>query len=121
MKRAAVLLLIGVFSAAVYSQKLVSPVVGGKRVPDADLIKIVKAEDARRFDGVLAGYLKSTNPAVRSRAALAAGRIGNDAAVDALTDLMVPDNNGDEDMDVRAMAAFAVGEIESIKAAPTLI
>jgi cyclophilin family peptidyl-prolyl cis-trans isomerase/HEAT repeat protein len=121
MKRAVVLLFIGVFSAAVYSQRLLSPTVGGSRVPDADLIKIVKAEDARRFDGVLAGYLKSSNPAVRSRAALAAGRIGDDAAVEPLSDLMIPPDNGDEDMDVRAMAAFAVGEIESIKAAPTLI
>src|SRR5213592_4532944 len=88
------------FISTGFAQRRTSPIERG--VPMADLIKIVKSEDARRFDGVLAGYLKSTNPAVRSRAALAAGRIGDDAAVDALTDLMIPPDNGDEDMDVRA-------------------
>ncbi len=115
MKRAVVLLLIGVFSAAVYSQKLVSPMVGASRVADADLLKIVKAEDARD-PAVVNAMLASTNAAVRYRAALAAGRIGSETSVDELSKLL-----GDSSQEVRAMAAFALGETESIKAADAIL
>ncbi|MEJ7849213.1 MAG: peptidylprolyl isomerase [Pyrinomonadaceae bacterium] len=79
-------------------------------------VRILKAEDERRFDGVLESLLKNASPAVRARAALAAGRIGDERAVAALALLV---ESGDEN--VRAVAAFAIGEIESVKAADIII
>src|ERR1043165_2427043 len=52
------------------------------RVPEETLIQIVAAEDERRWDESDFGKLfADTNPAVRRRAALAAGRIGDEGAV----------------------------------------
>lgn len=86
-------------------------------VPPPTLLQIVKAEDDRRWDDGLRNLLASPNPAIRKRAALAAGRIGNEDAVNALTPLL----EKDKDVSVRAMAAFALGEIESGTAANALI
>src|SRR5262245_51980581 len=80
-----------------------------RSVPAATLLQITKAEDERRWDDVLRGLFASSNPAVRKRSALAAGRIGNEDSVTALTNLL----EKDPDPGVRAMAAFAVGEVES--------
>jgi cyclophilin family peptidyl-prolyl cis-trans isomerase/HEAT repeat protein len=99
----------------VYTQRLVSPVVGNYRVSDADLIAIVKAEDARDAGSVIA-MLTNANAAVRYRAALAAGRIGDEKALDGLIKLLT-----DGSVEVRAMAAFAIGEVESIKAADAVL
>ncbi|MBL8184119.1 MAG: HEAT repeat domain-containing protein, partial [Blastocatellia bacterium] len=82
------------------------------QIPVSTQIAILKAEDARRFDATLEGLLKSPSEQVRIRAALAAGRIGNAAAVPALVRLL-----GDRSEKVREMAAFALGETESIEAA----
>src|SRR5438477_10598018 len=71
-------------------------------------IQILKAEDARRYDKTLEDLLASPNVAVRTRAALAAGRIGREEAVAPLINLLREDASAD----VRAMAAFALGEIE---------
>lgn len=87
------------------------------QIPTNVLVQIVKTEDARRYDAVLANLLKSRNPQIRKRAALAAGRIGNDAAVPVLADLL----ENEMDAEIRAMAAFALGEIESIKAAEAIL
>ena len=76
----------------------------------------MRAEDDRRWDRVLEGLLSHSNPAVRRRAALAAGRVGNDLAVPALVSLL----QSDKERDVRSMAAFALGEIESPKAVEPL-
>jgi cyclophilin family peptidyl-prolyl cis-trans isomerase/HEAT repeat protein len=54
--------------------------------------------------------MKSPDPAIRARAALAAGRIGNAAAIPTLSALIAGDNVDD----VRQTAMFAVGEIESV-------
>ncbi|HEY0458420.1 MAG TPA: peptidylprolyl isomerase [Pyrinomonadaceae bacterium] len=81
------------------------------------LVQIVKAEDERRFDSVLENLMKSQNAKIRTRAALAAGRIGNDAAVTALAALL----DKDSAEEVRATAAFALGEIESVKAADAIL
>ena len=86
-------------------------------VPPPTLLQIVKAEDERRWDDGLRNLLSSPNPSIRKRAAVAAGRIGNEDAVDALTPLL----EKDKDVSVRAMAAFALGEIESETAANALI
>ena len=85
-------------------------------VPKTTLLSIVRAEDERRWDGVLEGLLSHSNPAVRSRAALAAGRIGNELAVTALVSLL----QSDKDQRVRSLAAFSLGEIESPKAVEAL-
>ena len=85
-------------------------------VPKTALLAIVRAEDERRWDGVLEGLLSHSNPAVRSRATLAAGRIGNEIAVPVIVSLL----QSDKDPSVRSMAAFALGEIESTKAVEAL-
>jgi len=88
-----------------------------RSVPPATLLQIVKAEDERRWDDGLRTLLSSPNASIRKRAALAAGRIGNEDAVNALTPLLEKDS----DVSVRAMAAFALGEIESETAANALM
>jgi len=85
------------------------------QVPVATHVQILKAEDARRYDKVLEDLLKSPNAAIRVRAALAAGRIGDKAAVPALVRLL-----NDSSEKVREMAAFALGEVESIDAADAI-
>ncbi|HEX9630518.1 MAG TPA: HEAT repeat domain-containing protein, partial [Pyrinomonadaceae bacterium] len=81
----------------------------GDPVPKLLLLRIVRAEDERRWDNDLRDLFRARNANVRSRAALAAGRIGNEAAITDLVELL----RHDDETDVRAMAAFAVGEIES--------
>ena len=80
-------------------------------------IEVLKFEDARDYSPRLQNLLYHPNPAVRSRAALAAGRIGNEAAVDPLVKLLETDRS----MDVRAMTAFALGEIESVKGSDAIL
>jgi len=86
------------------------------QVPVATQVAILKAEDARNFDKTLEAFLSSKDESVRTRAALAAGRIGDEAAIEKLTDLL----NNDVSIKVREMAVFALGEIESVKAADTI-
>src|SRR5687767_10090178 len=86
------------------------------QVPAAVHVQILKAEDARRYDKSLEALLKSPNADVRERAALAAGRIGDAAAVTALVKML----NGDASDQVRETAAFALGEVESIDAADAI-
>jgi cyclophilin family peptidyl-prolyl cis-trans isomerase/HEAT repeat protein len=74
------------------------------------LLRIVRAEDERRWEiSDLGQLLEDGRAAVRRRAALAAGRIGDEGAVNSLSGLLRRD--GDEG--VRAAAAFALGEIEA--------
>lgn len=87
------------------------------QVPVATLVQIVKAEDERRFDATLAKLMKSPNARVRERAALAAGRIGRDEALAALSELV----GNDKDEAVRVMAMFAIGEVESVKGSETVL
>lgn len=87
------------------------------QVPIATQVKIVKAEDARVYDTTLEELIASDNAEVRSRAALAAGRIGDEKAVPALAALL----ENDPEIDVRTMAAFALGEIESLSGADAIL
>jgi cyclophilin family peptidyl-prolyl cis-trans isomerase/HEAT repeat protein len=86
-------------------------------IPVNVLIRIVRAEDERRWDNDLKSLLASKDANLRKRAALAAGRIGDERAVPAMVELLQKDN----DSDVRQMAAFAIGEIESPQGADALI
>ncbi|HEX6045723.1 MAG TPA: peptidylprolyl isomerase [Pyrinomonadaceae bacterium] len=79
-------------------------------------LRIMKAEDERRWDDELRQLLNNPSPVVRKRAALAAGRIGNEDCVAALSRLL-----DDKDTDVRAMAAFALGEVEVASGAAALL
>jgi cyclophilin family peptidyl-prolyl cis-trans isomerase/HEAT repeat protein len=86
-------------------------------VPQETLLQIIEAEDERRWDAAEFGKLfGDSNAAVRRRAGLAAGRIGDEGAVGALSALLY----GDRDERVRATAAFALGEIESESASGAL-
>src|SRR2546428_5334647 len=78
-------------------------------IPAGVLLRIIKAEDERRWNDDLGALLADQNAQVRRRAALAAGRIGDERAVPLLADKVLMDR----DVDVRQMAAFALGEIES--------
>src|SRR5688572_10304169 len=86
------------------------------QIPVTTHIAILKAEDARRYDKTLEELLSSPNEQVRVRAALAAGRIGNDAAIPALSSML--DKGSAKE---REMAAFALGEIESLKAVDAIL
>jgi cyclophilin family peptidyl-prolyl cis-trans isomerase/HEAT repeat protein len=81
------------------------------------LIRIIRAEDERRWDNEVRDLLSARSSVVRSRAVLAAGRIGNEGSVADLITLL----RHDDERDVRAMAAFALGEIESASATDALL
>ena len=99
-------------SVAFAQQRLLIP-----PVPRATLLLITKAEDQRRWDDELRNLLTSPNSSIRKRAALAAGRIGDENSIPDLTSLL----EKDRDPGVRAMAAFALGEVESAKGANALV
>ena len=86
-------------------------------IPQATLIQIMRAEDERRWDDNLKSLLSSNDAAIRKRAALAAGRIGVEAAVPVLAEMLLTDR----EPEVREMAAFALGEIESAGGAYALV
>src|SRR2546423_13752784 len=63
-------------------------------VPEETLLRIVRAEDERRWDVNDLGVLfADRNPSVRGRAALAAGRIGDEGAVAPLVELLQKDRD----------------------------
>ncbi|MDQ1558627.1 MAG: hypothetical protein QOD32_1687 [Pyrinomonadaceae bacterium] len=87
-------------------------------VPEETLLRIVRAEDERRWDAAdLGALLSDASASVRARAALGAGRIGDARAVAPLVALLQTDKHAG----VRAVAAFALGEIESGAAAEGLL
>jgi len=99
-------------TAVSYAQKPSTPT-----IPPSILLRITKAEDERRWDDDLRKLFSSPDAAIRERAALAAGRIGNEDSVAALAKLL----EQDKDASVRSMAAFAIGEVESETGANALI
>jgi len=81
------------------------------------LAALLAASDARRFDpAALREALTHANPAVRRQGALAAGRIGDAAAID----LLIPVLN-DSSPAVQAAAAFALGLLKDARAVPRLL
>ncbi len=112
-----VLLLVSPNAFAQRRQQILHNPTSGDPVPKLLLLRIVRAEDERRWDEDLRSLFRARNANVRSRAALAAGRIGNEAAVSDLAELL----RHDDEWNVRAMAAFALGEIESPLAADALL
>ena len=82
-----------------------------------ELARLLAAADARTLDASLLGTaLRSENPNVRRQAALAAGRIGDAAAVPLLLPAL-----SDSDAVVRTYAAFSLGLLKSATAVPALL
>ena len=88
-----------------------------RSISTAILVRIISAEDERRWDGDLLSLLTNRDPVIRKRAALAAGRIGNEGSLAELSNIL----SNDKDQDVREMAAFAIGEVESLSGAHALL
>jgi cyclophilin family peptidyl-prolyl cis-trans isomerase/HEAT repeat protein len=105
-------------AAAIVCLVLASTVLAQTRlVHQPIVVTIMQAEDERRWSNDLMQLLANQSPVVRKRAALAAGRIGDEGAVRSLTYVL----ERDTDTSVRAMAAFALGEIEAESGANPLI
>jgi cyclophilin family peptidyl-prolyl cis-trans isomerase/HEAT repeat protein len=105
-------------AAAIVCLVLASTVLAQTRlVHQPIVVTITQAEDERRWSNDLMQLLANQSPVVRKRAALAAGRIGDEGAVRSLTYVL----ERDTDTSVRAMAAFALGEIEAESGANPLI
>jgi cyclophilin family peptidyl-prolyl cis-trans isomerase/HEAT repeat protein len=112
-------LVLGVCSEALGQQKTstrAATTAASKPVPDEVMLRIVRAEDERRWDNDLGTLLFDKEARVRERAALAAGRIGDERAVASLVSLL----QTDREASVRAMAAFALGETEAATGAAAL-
>jgi cyclophilin family peptidyl-prolyl cis-trans isomerase/HEAT repeat protein len=107
----ALLIIIGLFTFSVAAQPARKRAVdvGVSVIPANILLRIIRAEDERRWDDSLKKLLADSDARVRGRAALAAGRIGNEKAVPVLAEMLIADG----DNDVRRLVAFALGEIES--------
>ena len=86
-------------------------------IPANLLLRILRAEDERRWDNALPVLLSAKDAGVRKRAALAMGRIGDDSALPALIEVLKTES----DSDARQMIVFAIGEIESPAGAFALI
>src|SRR6266700_3105562 len=83
----------------------------------SELARVLAAADARAFDPALFGEaLRHPEPVVRRQAALAAGRIGDPAAVDALVEAL-----GDSNQGVAAAAAFGLGLLKESRAVAPLL
>jgi cyclophilin family peptidyl-prolyl cis-trans isomerase/HEAT repeat protein len=85
-------------------------------VPLAAKMTLLRAEDERHWTTEANALLADPSPAVRSHAALSAGRIGAPEVVEPLSMMLLRDTYPE----VRAMAAFALGETELAAAFPPL-
>ena len=78
-----------ILSVSIVTALWLSPVMAQRTRPtkpagmsSSILLQIVRAEDERRWDDSLKSLLTHSDPGVRARAALAAGRIGAQGAVE---------------------------------------
>ena len=106
-----------VASGAFFQTRLPTPSPGSTQISKNILVLILRAEDERRWDNDLRSLFSHKNSSVRRRAALAAGRIGDEKAVNDLAAVL----ERDPDAEVRATAAFALGEVESLSGANALL
>lgn len=90
---------------------------GPTAISTRTMLRILRAEDERRWDPTLSMLLSAAYPIGRKRAALALGRIGDERALPDLIESL----KAERDPDVRQMCAFAIGEIESTAGADALI
>src|SRR6266704_1645150 len=82
-----------------------------------ELARILAAADARAFDPALfRDALRHPDLGLRRQAALAAGRIGDTAAVNGLIEAL-----GDSSQEVRAAAAFGLGLLKDARAVEPLL
>jgi cyclophilin family peptidyl-prolyl cis-trans isomerase/HEAT repeat protein len=87
-------------------------------IPSDLMLRFLQLEDERNLNGEeLTKLLFHAVPAVRARAALAVGRIGDKRATAALLAMLEKESNAA----ARAMAAFALGEIEDAQAMSALL
>jgi len=101
---------------------LLSSGCGQPSIDDSVLAQIVMLEDQRNPDmNLFQDWLEDENPLVRERALLALGRIGVQDRPDPYYSSIVEILEKDRDAAVRAMAAFALGEIEDHAGADALI
>ena len=101
------LILVCLFCTVSYGQK--------QPVDLEDRIALLKAQDELRFDETIKNALKSPNAELRKTAALAAGRIGDEEALQFLEPLL-----SDNDPEVAQMAMFGIGELETINSAEVI-
>ena len=82
-----------------------------------ELARLLAASDSRTFDeGLLRDGLQQTDASIRRQAALAAGRIGDTAAVPMLIQALA-----DSDQGVRSAAAYALGMLKDPRAIQPLL
>src|SRR5258705_3664449 len=105
------------FCAANAVAQAPQPTIPGSSISQEIMLRIMEAEDEKRWDSNLSILLSEPNAAVRQRVALAAGRICDEGAVPILANLLAKDQNAH----VRQIAAFAFGEIEAATGANALI
>src|SRR5882762_64343 len=101
--------LLVVASVAIAAGQRISRPDSAKTISNKTMLRILRAEDERRWDRNLIFLLSDRYPIIRKRAALALGRIGDEKALPQLIQALKSDN----DNNVRQMCAFAIGEIES--------
>src|SRR5258708_14027146 len=101
--------LLAVSSITTASAQKISRATSSRQVPSQIMLRIIRAEDERRWNDGLTSLLRDKDGRVRKRAALALGRIGDERALPTLSEAL----QSDRDIDVRQMCAFAIGEIES--------
>jgi cyclophilin family peptidyl-prolyl cis-trans isomerase/HEAT repeat protein len=90
----------------------------GAAIPSNIHSRVIRLEDERNLNGdELTGLLKHRSAAVRERAALAVGRIGDKRGTDALIAML----EHEESAPARAMAAFALGEMEDARGVSALM
>src|SRR6476659_3082286 len=116
-RRPQILMLSSLLLAFAFATTLQAQTQRGRAIPSGTLLRIVKAEDERRWDGDLRSLLSDPNPAIRARAALATGRIGEQGALPELARLLTQD----KDQNIRAIAAFGIGEVESMNGSNALL